>query len=167
MGALEKHAKEETEMRNRVRTGLLTLLWSLCCGNPAIAPAAAPTEASGIEVKAAWARATVPGQAVAGVYLQIRSTSKAEITGVRTPDAKRAELHSMSSEGGVMRMRQLEKLELPAGQTVTLEPNGIHIMLLDPHRQLKPGDKVKLTLLVRQGGKQVSLPVVAEVRKIE
>jgi hypothetical protein len=121
---------------------------------------------SGIEVEGAWARATVPGQTVGGVYLQIRSSVPAQIVRVTTSDAKSAEIHSMSQEGGVMKMRQLDRLELPAGQTVTLEPGGNHIMLLDLRKPLKPGERVRLTLVIQRPGKKISVPVVAEVKPI-
>ena len=122
--------------------------------------------ASGIEASDAWARETVPGQRVASVYLQIRSAAPARLIGVTTRVAKTAEIHSMKEEGGVMKMRRLDALELPAGTVVKLEPSGNHIMLLDIHRQLKVGEHVRLTLLVEQAGKTRSVPVVAEVRPV-
>ena len=74
---------------------------------------------AGVEVFDAWARATMPGQKVAGVYMQLRSDVQARLVGVRSDAARTAEVHQMSHEGGVMRMRRLESLDLPAGKTVT------------------------------------------------
>ena len=122
--------------------------------------------ASGIEVKDAWARATVPGQTVGGIYLQIRSSTPARVVRVTSPDAKSAEIHEMKMQGGVMTMRQLGALELPAGETVKLEPGGYHIMLLDIRKPLKSGEHVRLTLVVERKGKETLVPVVAEVKPI-
>lgn len=116
------------------------------------------------EVKDAWARATVPGQKVAGVYLEIRSHAGARLVGVRSPAAKTAEIHSMSNDGGVMRMRRLDGLDLPAGQSVRLESGGNHIMLFDIKRPLEPGARVPLTLILEENGKKKSIQVQAQVR---
>jgi periplasmic copper chaperone A len=119
-----------------------------------------------IEVKDAWARATVPGQKVAGVYLEIRSRSGARLVGVRSAAAKSAEIHSMSNDGGVMKMRRLNGLDLPAGQSVRLESGGNHIMLFDIKHPLEPGTRVPLTLMLEENGKKKSLQVQAEVRAV-
>jgi hypothetical protein len=69
-------------------------------------------------------------------------------------------------EGGVMRMRPVARIELPAGKAVRLAPGGLHIMLVDLRQPLKPGDRVPLTLTV-QGADLASrsvLTVEAEVR---
>jgi len=121
---------------------------------------------SEFEVSDAWARETVPGQQVASVYLMIRSAVPARLIGVTTRGAKTAEIHSMKAEGGVMKMRRLDGLELPAGQVVKLEPGGNHIMLLDIRRQLKVGEHVRLSLVIEAAGKKQSVPVIAEVRPI-
>jgi copper(I)-binding protein len=119
-----------------------------------------------VDVKDAWVRATVPGQKVAGAYLEIQSRSAARLVGVRSPLAKSAEIHSMSNEGGVMKMRHLDALDLPAGQSVRLEPSGNHIMLFDIKQPLEPGARVPLTLIIEQKGKKKSVEVQAEVRSV-
>ncbi len=120
-----------------------------------------------VEVTDAWVRATVPGQPVAGAYLTIRSAQAAKLVGVKSPVAKSAEIHSMSDEGGVMRMRKLDALALPAGEPVELKSGGNHIMLLEIKRQLKPGEKIPLTLMVEQGGKKKAVAMEAEVREVK
>jgi copper(I)-binding protein len=118
-----------------------------------------------LEISNAWARATVPGQAVGGVYMELRSDEGARLTGVRSPAAKSAEVHSMSNDGGVMRMRRLDGLDLPAGRTVKLEPGAIHIMLLELKKPLEPGMRFPLELVVEQKGKKRSISVEVKVRK--
>ena len=117
-----------------------------------------------IQVKDAWARATVPGQKVAGVYLELVSARDARLTGVSTPAARVAELHSMIMDDGVMKMRQLPHIDLLAGQVVQLAPGGLHIMLFDLGKPLAAGDNLTLTLRVRIDGKRKKIPVQVKVR---
>ena len=72
----------------------------------------------------------------------------------------------MSHEGGVMKMRKLDFLELPPGETVALEPGGNHVMLFDIRNPLKAGERIKLTLVIEQGGKKINVPVDADVRAL-
>jgi len=123
--------------------------------------------AEAITVGNAWARATAPGQKAAGAYMELTSPADAALVGVETPVAARAELHLMSMDGGVMRMRAVEKIELPARKAVKLAPGGLHVMLIDIKQPLKTGDKVPLTLTVRGAGAALStIRVEAEVRAV-
>jgi copper(I)-binding protein len=119
-----------------------------------------------VEVSGAWARATMPGQKVAGVYMQLRSDTPAKLVGAKTDVADAAEVHEMRNDGGVMRMRRIDALDLPAGKTVVLAPGGYHVMLQNIHRPLKARDRVSLTLLIEEKGKRVEIPVNAEVRSL-
>ena len=122
-------------------------------------------DAPSVRVANAWARATVPGQNTGAAYVDLTSDRGAVLVAAGSPLAGRVELHSMTNEGGVMRMRQLPKVELPAGQTVKLEPNGIHLMLVDLKQPLKPGDKLPLVLSVQSSGMSLTtLKIEAEVR---
>jgi copper(I)-binding protein len=128
--------------------------------------AAGAAQAQPVTVKDAWVRAPAPGQKVAGAYMDLVSRTPLALTGVASAAAARAELHSTSMEGGVMRMRPVARIELPAGKAVRLAPGGLHIMLADLRQPLKPGDRVPLTLTV-QGADLASrsvLTVEAEVR---
>lgn len=131
----------------------------------ALTRAGADDIAQNVEIKGAWARATVPGQSVAGAYLQITSGNDARLVKIETPVARAAELHSMKMDNGVMRMRAVDSLPLPARETVTLVPGGYHLMLIDIKQQLKPGDSVPLRLTIQQwDGRAVVLSVTAKVR---
>lgn len=95
----------------------------------------------------AWCRPTVAGALAAGCYVTLTAKGEDRLVSVESPAASRGEIHTMSMDGGVMRMRQLtEGLALPAGKTVALKPGGDHIMLIAPKAQLKDGAKVRLTL---------------------
>ena len=121
--------------------------------------------ADAVSVGKSWVRATVPGQSVAGAYMDITAKADAALVGVASPVAARAELHSMTMDGGVMKMRPLDKLDLPAGKTVNLRPGGYHVMLIDIRRGLKAGERVPLTLTVEDSrGAKSTLKVDAEVR---
>jgi copper(I)-binding protein len=121
---------------------------------------------AGVEVSGAWARATMPGQQVAGVYMQLRSDVPARLIGVKSSAAETAELHQMSNEGGVMKMRHVDSLDLPAGEPVTLRPGGYHVMLFDIKRPLKAGEQVSVTLVIEESGRRIELPVQAQVRSV-
>lgn len=125
---------------------------------------AAISPATAVEVREAWARATAPGQKVGVTYLTIKSVNSARLLAVNSAICKRVEIHSSSMEGGVMRMRQLKELKLPAGEDVVLAPMGTHFMLMELHSPLKEGDRFELVLVVREGGKRRKVPVQVEVR---
>ena len=115
----------------------------------------------------AWVRATVPGQSVAGAYLDITAGASAALVAVDSSVAGKAELHTMSMDSGVMKMRPLAEIELPANRTVSLRPGGHHIMLIDIKRELKAGDRVPLKLTVQDSqGVKSTLHVEAEVRPV-
>ena len=119
----------------------------------AVVCAAVPSAfAQSVKVENAWARATVPGQKTGSVYLELTSASDAALVAAGSPAAARAELHSMTMDGGVMRMRALPRVELPAGKKVALAPGGMHVMLVDLKQPLKAGDKVPVTLSVQSSG---------------
>ena len=133
----------------------------------ACALSAAAACAQPVTVKGAWIRAPAPGQKVAGAYMELLSRATTTLVSVASPAAGRVELHNTTMEGGVMKMRRVEQVELPAGQPVQLAPGGLHVMLIDLKRPLKPGDKVPLTLKVEQGNNSRSFfTVQAEVREV-
>src|SRR3954454_16180052 len=105
---------------------LLTLAASLLLAGAALAQTDAPQ--GQIQVKDAWARAT-PGKAENGAaYLTIVTPAADKLVAISTPAAKKTGLHTMTMDGGVMKMRPLDGLDVPANQPVTLKPGGIHIM---------------------------------------
>jgi len=99
-----------------------------------------------IVVSDAWMRATVPAQQSATVFMRITASADTTLTGAATPVAKLAELHSMTQEAGVMKMRPLERLPIRAGTTVALTPEGTHLMLTGLAHQIREGDVVPISL---------------------
>ena len=125
--------------------------------------------AESVRVTNAWVRAPAPGQKTASAYAEISSAENAALVAAGSPLASRVEMHSTSMEGGVMRMRALPRIDLPAGQAVKLAPGGTHLMLVDLKQTLKPGDKVPLVLSVQPtgaaaGSALTTLKVELEVR---
>jgi copper(I)-binding protein len=130
------------------------------------AGAAGTARAQPVAVKDAWVRAPAPGQKVAGAYMELVARADMALTSVASPAAATVELHTTSMEAGVMRMRPVARIALPAGKSVRLAPGGLHVMLIDIKQPLKPGDKVPLTLTVQRAdltGRSV-FTVQAEVR---
>ena len=135
---------------------------SLLLAGAAFAQTAAPQAApeTQVEIRDAWARAT-PGKAENGAaYLTILSPVPDRLTGIATPVAKKAELHNMTAEGGVMKMRAMPELDLKPGEPAALKPGGTHIMLMGLNQQLKPGDHFPLTLsFERAGNREITVAV--------
>jgi copper(I)-binding protein len=106
-------------------------------------------------ISAPWSRATPGGAQVAGGYLTItnRGLSAERLVSFSTDLADQPEVHEMTNEGGVMKMRPLTKgLVIPAGATVKLEPGGYHLMLLKLKKPLTAGQRFKATLVFEKAG---------------
>ena len=129
----------------------------------AATPLAAQTARPGIEVGQPWTRATGAGQGVGGGYLSLHNPGKTadRLLGASSPAAERIELHLMAMEGDVMRMRQVESVELPPGGRVELKPGGLHLMLMGLKQPLQAGQAVPLTLRFEKAGE---VPVRLQVQ---
>ncbi len=126
-----------------------------------------PVWAQNVTVNNAWVRGTVVGQTVSGAFMDLTSAENAILVGAASPAAGMVELHEMSMDNGVMKMRALAKLDLPAGQTVSLKPGSYHIMLMELKQPLKKGDVLPLTLKFAGKDKRgMTLEVKAEVRDL-
>jgi copper(I)-binding protein len=113
---------------------------------------AAPAQPTQLEVDHAWAGAT-PGKAENGAaYLTITSPAADRLVSASTPVAKKAELHTMSMQGMVMKMRPVSGVDIPAGQAVTLKSGGEHIMLMGLNQPLREGQSFPLTLDFEKAG---------------
>jgi periplasmic copper chaperone A len=105
------------------------------------------------KVEGAWARPTVNGQAGGGAFLTLIGTTQADrLVSVTANVAKSVELHRMEMDGNTMRMREVNGIEVPAGQTVQLKPGGLHIMFVGLTQTLKNGATIPLTLRFEKGG---------------
>ncbi len=110
-------------------------------------PAAALAQTAGVTADHAWARATAGMGRTAAVYVTLHAEGGADrLIGATTPRAGMAMLHESFDDHGISRMRMLDAVDLPPGQTVTFRPGGLHIMLTHLGQPLVKGDSFPLTL---------------------
>ena len=117
-----------------------------------------------VKVDNAWARATVQGQKATGAFMTLTAPQATRLVAVSTPVAGVAEIHEMKMDAGVMKMRAMTALELPAKQAVELKPGSYHLMLMDLKAPLAKDGSVALTLTFRdakgaESKQQVTVPV--------
>ena len=105
----------------------------------ALALAAAPADAQ-VKVENPWVRGAVPGQLSTGAFLDITSVKDAALVKAESPVAATVEVHAMEMKNNLMTMREVPKIDLPAGKQVRLAPGGFHIMLMDLKQPVKNGD---------------------------
>jgi copper(I)-binding protein len=110
-----------------------------------------------IRIDHPWARPTVPGQQGGGAFMKLANggDSPDRLVGVSSPVARSTELHTMTMDGNVMRMRPVDAIELPARQVVELKPGGLHVMFMGLNQPLKVGESVPLTLKFERAGEVV------------
>jgi len=131
------------------------------------AAAVAASAQAQVTVSAAWVRGTVQGQTATGAFMQLKSADGAALVGAESPVAGIVEIHEMAMENNVMKMRGVQRLDLPAGRTVELKPGGYHVMLMDLKAPLKKGDTVPIKLKVQsKSGQTQDVEVKAEVREL-
>jgi len=113
-----------------------------------------------VQITDAWARATPGGAQAAAAYVTLEAPAGDRLTGVSTPAAHKADIHEMSMDNGVMKMRPVDGVDLPPGQKVTLKPGGYHIMLTGLAKPLVEGQSFPLTLdFAKAGERQVTVAV--------
>ncbi|NOU01330.1 MAG: copper chaperone PCu(A)C [Gallionella sp.] len=123
--------------------------------------------AADIQVSSAWARATLPGQDVGMVSLIITSKQAAKLVGISSTACKSVEMHSMTHENNMMKMREVKTIPLPAGETIDFDEEGYHLMLIGLKAPLIAGEKLPLTLRVKQANQRVvKANIQAEVKSV-
>lgn len=136
-----------------VRRRLALLAAPLCFALLLPAAPAWAQDAAAPAVSDAWARPTVAGQSAGGGFLTLRGGASADrLIGASAAIAQRVELHTMRMEGNVMRMHEVEGIEVPAGATVELAPGGLHVMFMGLQQPLAVGTRFPLTLRFERGG---------------
>jgi copper(I)-binding protein len=126
--------------------------------DPIVSPLTPQSEAAFIQVLNAWARPSISStNNNSAIYFEIQNNSNKDynLINVASDIANKVELHqSFIDEKGVAKMVKLDKLVIPATSSVTLQPGGIHIMLLDLKSKLKVGEKFSLSLYFDNGIQQ-------------
>jgi copper(I)-binding protein len=141
------------------RTWLMAVVGCL----PLVASGAGADIAKVVHAEAAWARATPPGVDAAAVYLTLHGGDKADrLTSVHTARASMAQLHAVTADAGVTRMRETDGVDVPARATVRFAPQGRHIMLMGLKSPLVLGERFTLSLTFASAGQaDVRVEVVA------
>ncbi len=137
-------------MKLHYRIAVLTL--GLLCS----AVIVAGTAAEAVTVSDPYVRAMPPGQPTSLAFMGLTNNSDRDIalTNAEGTVAKTLELHTHTMQDGMLQMRKVEKIDLPAKQTVMLETGGLHVMLIGLNHDLKPGDSISLTLVFNDGSKK-------------
>ena len=140
------------------------------CGDadaPENGDAAEQSEAAAPAVEDAVVRAPAPGQDVAVAYATFTAADEDDqLTGVTSPSADRVEIHTSQMDGDVAQMRQVDELDLPAGQAVTLSAGGDHLMLFGVNAD-DLGETVEMTFEFASGAETTVTADVDGVAEVE
>ena len=142
----------------------LPLLFSLFMALSASAVAGGSADA--VDVSGAYARAVPPGQPNSASFMTLtnRSDQSLSLVGAKSPAAKVVELHTHTMEQGMMRMRQVDKITIPASGESMLQPGGDHVMLMVLVQDLQPGSEISVTLVFADGSEKEILAPVQKIR---
>ncbi len=146
------------------RAVLLAALLMVTLGLSACGESDAP-DCGGLKVNAAWVRVAPAGSDVMGAYFSLANEGEARVVvhGVSSSQFDRAQMHeTVVNDNGQASMQPLEKVVVPAGETVDFKPGGRHVMLFAPTQTYAAGDQVELILAC--GTQNAELPVAATVR---
>jgi periplasmic copper chaperone A len=148
-----------------IRYGLAAGLALAAAQLAAAGAEAADYDVGPIHIAQPWARATPKGASSGAGYMAVTNngTTPDRLTCVSSEAAAKCQIHTMTMEGGVMKMRPVEGgLEIKPGETVTLKPSGLHVMFVDLKHPLEPGKTVEATLKFEIAGTvDVAYPIAA------
>jgi len=115
----------------------------------------------------AWVRGTVDGQKETAAFMTLKSSEATQLVKGSSPVAKMVQIHQETMSGGMMKMRPVKALDLPANSAVELKPGTYHVMLMGLKKPLAKGEMVPVKLSFRdKGGAKSTLEVMAEVREL-
>ncbi|MBP2311844.1 copper chaperone PCu(A)C [Azospirillum soli] len=115
-----------------------------------------------VAVTEPWARAGTPAARSGAAFMTIKNggTEADRLVGAETPVAEKAELHTHLMDNGVMKMREVDAIELPPGESVALRPGGLHVMLMGLKQPLTQGGRFPVTLtFAKAGAVTVEVPI--------
>jgi copper(I)-binding protein len=122
-------------------------------------------ENTNVVINDPYVRAVPPGQTVSAAFMvfENKSDKALAVINAHSEIADVVELHTHTHKDGMMQMRRIEKIDLPAQAKTTLKPGGLHIMLIDLKQDIKPGQMINITLDLSDGSQKA---IQAPVRKI-
>ena len=122
---------------------------------------AADAKVGNIKIDDPWTRSGQPGQ-MTGAFMEIKNKGTADkLVSASCDAAKVTELHASDTSGGVMTMRKVDAMDIPADGELKLKPGGYHVMLIDLKRPLAPGEKLPIKLTFEKAGE---LTVEAKIK---
>lgn len=127
-----------------------------------------PSLAAKVSVEKGYVRATIPGTQVSSAYMVIKNpTNKAlSLIGVSSNVSDKVELHEHAISDGMMKMRQIEAINVPANGELVLQPAGYHVMIFNLQQPLQENDTLSLTLdFAETDDLSITLPIESIKRK--
>jgi copper(I)-binding protein len=121
-----------------------------------------------ISVEHAYIRSSIPGTTITSSYMKIENKGEKTVTllGASSKISPRIEIHQHSMSGGMMRMRQLDSIDINAKQQIVLQPSGLHLMLFDIKQPLQAQQKVEFTLnFLNQSPITIQVPVYSPLQE--
>lgn len=118
-----------------------------------------------LEIEHPWSRETPPNATVAGAFLKVKNQGDVEDTLVsaESPIAEKVELHAHVHENGMMKMRQVEGIAIPANGSEVLKPGSYHVMLFGMKKAPRDGETFPMTLNFEKSG---SIDIEVSVKKV-
>lgn len=111
-----------------------------------------PASGDAFTLETGWVRNAVGGRDMTAGYVTLgNSGPAARLVGAQSPEAERIELHTMAMDGDVMRMRQVEGFDIPAGATLTLRSGGDHLMIFGLSSEASADGELELVLTFEDG----------------
>jgi copper(I)-binding protein len=114
-----------------------------------------------------WIRATIKQQTSTGAFMLLTAQSDSKLVSAASPVADHVELHKMTMENDIMKMRQIPELALAATEPIALKPGGYHIMLIGLKKQIKAADIIPVTLTFEDNnGNRTQMQIQATARPL-
>lgn len=115
-----------------------------------------------IEIDHPWSREAPPTATVIAGFFQLKNNAQQDdyLISASTPGAKRVEIHTHEMSDGMMQMKQIDRVKVAAQETVMFKPGGYHLMIFNPEKAYKQGERFPMTLTFQNAGEvQVELAV--------
>ncbi|MGV6810341.1 MAG: copper chaperone PCu(A)C [bacterium] len=156
---------------------LIALLVSACSPDPAAnaetqPKSEQPAQASeakqatpSVQITEAYARAVPPNSPASAVFLTLHNSSDQEqrLVSASSDVANVVELHNHVKQDGMMQMRKIDHISIPAKGKTTLKPGGLHIMLIQLKQALAVDSTIAITLRFADGSEQALTVPVREI----
>jgi copper(I)-binding protein len=120
-----------------------------------------------VTFKDAWVRGTVPGQQSTGAFVTLEASEAVKLVGASSKISKSAEIHFSEMKDGVMMMREVDSVPIPARSRVELQPGGYHVMLIGLTKGVGESDRVPLSFVIEdRSGVRTTVEMNARVRPL-